>query len=134
MIGGREEGGADFALPMPCRSTDDEYIGEELRKHVREPYFLPPHSSDTHLAWIFMGAPGKGASLHVRGRGRERERERRKEGKRKNSSSHLVHRLTMLAGHRGRPSCLARRRGHLCLSQNAKHTAIASTSPYTQET
>ena len=66
---------------MSCRSTDDEYIGEELRKHVQEPYFLPPFSSDTHLAWIFMGAPGKGASLHVRGReggggGRERERER----------------------------------------------------------
>ena len=62
------------------RSTDDKYIGEELRKHVREPYFLPPHSSDTNLAWIFMGAPGKGASLHVGGRkGRERERERERE-------------------------------------------------------
>ncbi len=36
-----------------------------MRKHIRDPYFLPPNTSEKHLAWIFMGSPGPGASLHV---------------------------------------------------------------------
>lgn len=51
--------------PLFSRSTTDPFIGEELRKHLKEPYFLPPKASDSHLAWIFMGSPGPGASLHV---------------------------------------------------------------------
>lgn len=47
------------------RSTSDPFIGEELRKHVEVPYFLPYKSNEDNLAWIFMGAPGPGAGLHV---------------------------------------------------------------------
>ena len=47
------------------RSTVDPDIGDELRKHVKQPYFLPPRSSLTDIAWIFMGAPGPGADMHV---------------------------------------------------------------------
>ena len=50
------------------RSTDDPIVGAELKKHMRDPYFLPPHSSEKNLAWIFMGSPGPGASLHVSNR------------------------------------------------------------------
>lgn len=32
---------------------------------MREPYFLPPGLSQPSIAWIFMGAPGPGAGLHV---------------------------------------------------------------------
>lgn len=47
------------------RSTDDAVVGKEMKKHTREPYFLPPDTSEKELAWIFMGSPGPGASLHV---------------------------------------------------------------------
>ncbi|XP_003382910.1 PREDICTED: uncharacterized protein LOC100641282 [Amphimedon queenslandica] len=46
-------------------STTDNFVGEELRKHVKVPYFLPPVPSEDNLAWIFMGAPGPGAGLHI---------------------------------------------------------------------
>lgn len=47
------------------RSTDDPVIGAELRKYISQPYFLPGSSVDENVAWIFMGSPGPGASLHV---------------------------------------------------------------------
>ena len=48
------------------RSTADPSIGQELQKHFSTPYFIPASSSQPELAWIFMGAPGPGASIHVR--------------------------------------------------------------------
>ena len=48
-----------------CRSTSDPNIGEELQKHIEAPYFIPPGLSHLDLSWIFMGAPGPGASIHV---------------------------------------------------------------------
>lgn len=50
----------------PSRSTADPSIGEELQKHFSTPYFIPASFSQPQLAWIFMGAPGPGASIHVR--------------------------------------------------------------------
>lgn len=47
------------------RSTSDPNIGAQLRKHISSPYFIPPGHSHMDLAWIFMGAPGPGASIHV---------------------------------------------------------------------
>ena len=52
-------------LLLLFRSSNDEFIGKELRKHVRDPSFLPPAFSEQFIAWIFMGSPGPGASLHV---------------------------------------------------------------------
>ena len=57
------------------RSTGDEEIRYELEKYFTDPYFVPTHVDEfgdeeedepRFLAWIFMGAPGPGASLHVR--------------------------------------------------------------------
>lgn len=48
-----------------CRSTSDPNIGEELQRHIEAPYFIPPGLSHLDLSWIFMGAPGPGASIHV---------------------------------------------------------------------
>ena len=36
-----------------------------MNKHIRSPYFIPPTLNNGDLAWIFMGAPGPGASIHV---------------------------------------------------------------------
>ena len=58
------------------RSTGDEEIRYELEKYFDSPYFVPKPVSEfddeeeeeeeeRFLAWIFMGAPGPGASLHV---------------------------------------------------------------------
>ena len=47
------------------RSSNDEFIGKELRRHVKDPPFLPPGFSEHFIAWIFMGSPGPGASMHV---------------------------------------------------------------------
>lgn len=57
------------------RSTGDEEIRHELEKYFSDPYFVPKQvnefggeeveNDDKFLAWIFMGAPGPGASLHV---------------------------------------------------------------------
>lgn len=33
--------------------------------HVPLPSFLSPMNQDNTLTWIFMGAPGPGASMHV---------------------------------------------------------------------
>ncbi|XP_064407010.1 uncharacterized protein LOC135351832 isoform X3 [Halichondria panicea] len=65
-----------FALPSEVASMSKEKwyigwsssepnIGEEMRKHIRSPYFIPPTLNNGDLAWIFMGAPGPGASIHV---------------------------------------------------------------------
>ena len=48
------------------RSTSEPNVGKEIRKHIRSPYFIPPTLNNADLAWIFMGAPGPGASIHVR--------------------------------------------------------------------
>lgn len=57
------------------RSTGDEEIRYELEKYFTDPYFVPrqvnefgdeTENEERFLAWIFMGAPGPGASLHVR--------------------------------------------------------------------
>ena len=49
-------------------------IRHELEKYFSDPYFVPKQVSEfgeegedeeRFLAWIFMGAPGPGASLHV---------------------------------------------------------------------
>ena len=56
------------------RSTGDEEIRHELEKYFTNPYFVPKQvnefgdeaeDEERFLAWIFMGAPGPGASLHV---------------------------------------------------------------------
>lgn len=53
------------SLPA-CRSTFDPNIGSELYKHIKTPPFIPPSLNEPQLAWIFMGSPGPGASIHVR--------------------------------------------------------------------
>ena len=50
---------------MSGRSTSDPHIGEELQRHIEAPYFIPPGLSHLELSWIFMGAPGPGANIHV---------------------------------------------------------------------
>nr|XP_026689577.1 uncharacterized protein LOC100186342 isoform X3 [Ciona intestinalis] len=37
----------------------------QLRKHYQRPYFLSPELDHSKLDWVFMGMPGRGASLHV---------------------------------------------------------------------
>ena len=58
----------DYAISLHVhvyRSTSDPDIGEELQRHIEAPYFIPPGLSHLDLSWIFMGAPGPGASIHV---------------------------------------------------------------------
>lgn len=62
-------------VSLHSRSTGDDVIRHELEKYFSEPYFVPKQVSEfggegeedesKFLAWIFMGAPGPGASLHV---------------------------------------------------------------------
>ena len=54
-----------FLIFMSGRSTSDPHIGEELQRHIEAPYFIPPGLSHLELSWIFMGAPGPGANIHV---------------------------------------------------------------------
>jgi hypothetical protein len=46
-------------------STSDPQVGEEIRVHTSTPHFLAPVSRKNELTWIFMGAPGPGASMHI---------------------------------------------------------------------
>ena len=47
------------------RSTIDSNIGKEIKTLIMIPYFLSPLNHESTLTWIFMGAPGPGASMHV---------------------------------------------------------------------
>jgi hypothetical protein len=49
-----------------CRSTSDPRIAKEIKSLISIPYFISPMNSESDLTWIFMGAPGPGASMHVR--------------------------------------------------------------------
>ena len=48
-----------------CRCTSHPLIGEDIKGHISRPHFLSPRSRESDLVWIFMGAPGPGASMHV---------------------------------------------------------------------
>ena len=65
---------SNIKLLFSHRSTGDEEIRYELEKYFSDPYFVPKQvnefgdeaeEEERFLAWIFMGAPGPGASLHV---------------------------------------------------------------------
>ncbi|KAH9629830.1 hypothetical protein HF086_011480 [Spodoptera exigua] len=45
---------------------DDET--RKLRSYYNRPYFLPKTAESDMVDWIFMGGPGQGAHMHVRGR------------------------------------------------------------------
>ena len=49
-----------------CRSTSDPRIAKDIKSLTSIPYFISPMNSENDLTWIFMGAPGPGASRHVR--------------------------------------------------------------------
>lgn len=47
------------------RSNCNPQVMEVLRKHYSRPHFLPADSESSAIDWIFMGWPGRGASIHV---------------------------------------------------------------------
>lgn len=51
---------------VQCRSTNDPHIAQEIKSLVSIPHFISPMNMENDLIWIFMGAPGPGASMHVR--------------------------------------------------------------------
>ena len=55
-----------YSYIFESRSTSNPHIGQEIVSHIITPDFLPPEPTGMRLAWIFMGAPGPGASMHVR--------------------------------------------------------------------
>ena len=55
-----------YTYTFTLRSTFDPNVGDEIRKHIKTPPFIPPPLNEAELAWIFMGAPGPGANIHVR--------------------------------------------------------------------
>lgn len=50
---------------LHVRSTTDPYIGKDILSHTTTPHFLSPVNRNNDIIWIFMGAPGPGASMHV---------------------------------------------------------------------
>jgi histone arginine demethylase JMJD6 len=46
-------------------STSDPRIAKEIKSLISIPYFISPMNSESDLTWIFMGAPGPGASMHI---------------------------------------------------------------------
>ncbi|XP_002132059.2 uncharacterized protein LOC100175813 [Ciona intestinalis] len=46
-------------------SNCDGKAANELRKHYKLPYFLPPELDHSKTDWVFMGLPGYGANLHI---------------------------------------------------------------------
>lgn len=46
-------------------SNCNDNAGKILRNYYKKPYFFPETSENIALSWIFMGAPGFGAHMHV---------------------------------------------------------------------
>ncbi|XP_013787260.1 uncharacterized protein LOC106471216 [Limulus polyphemus] len=46
-------------------SNCDPIVSSTLRKYYNRPYFLPEDSEGSTLDWIFIGAPGYGANMHI---------------------------------------------------------------------
>uniref|UniRef100_H2YDK2 JmjC domain-containing protein n=1 Tax=Ciona savignyi TaxID=51511 RepID=H2YDK2_CIOSA len=46
-------------------SNCDGKAANELRKHYKLPYFLPPELDHSKTDWVFMGLPGYGANMHI---------------------------------------------------------------------
>lgn len=46
-------------------SNCDSMAANTLRQHYKRPYFLPSEYESSRTDWIFMGAPGYGAPMHI---------------------------------------------------------------------